>query len=57
MSRHINQHIRDSKPQFSNLKDFNYSVDIKKFSRDRGNMTPLHHNTTNIYKKLQQRSN
>lgn len=55
MSRHLNNHIRDSKLQFGNLKDFTYSVDIKKFSRDKGNTTPLH--TTNIYKKLQQRSN
>jgi hypothetical protein len=56
MSRHSNNHIRDSKPQFSNLKEITYSVDIKKFSRDRGNMTPSHHNTTNIYKRLQERS-
>lgn len=55
MSKHMNNHIRDSKPQLSNLKDFTYSVDIKKFSREKGNMTPLH--STSIYKKLQQRSN
>lgn len=54
MSRHINNHIREPKPHFGNLKDFTYSVDVKRFSREKGNTTPLH---SNIYKKLQQRSN
>lgn len=57
MSKHVNHHFKDSKMHFTNLRDFTYSVDVKKFSRDRGNMTPLHQHTTNIYKKLQQRSN
>ena len=53
MSRQGNNHIGESKPLFSNLKEITYSVDIKKFSRDRGNMTPSHHNTASIYKRLQ----
>ena len=47
--------MREPKLGLSHLKDFTYSVDIKKFSRDRGNDTPIH--TNSIYKKLQQRSN
>lgn len=56
MSRQLTN-LRESKIHYPNLKDFTYSVDIKKFSREKGNMTPAHHNTNSFYKKFKERSN
>jgi hypothetical protein len=51
MSRQLNN-LRESKLNQVNLRDFTNSVDIKKFSRERGNMTPVHHHTNNYFKKI-----
>jgi tetratricopeptide (TPR) repeat protein len=55
MSRQLNN-LRDSRAHPVNLRDFTNSVDIKRFSRERGNMTPLHQ-PTNYFKKIYERSN
>jgi hypothetical protein len=56
MSRQLTN-LRDSKLQQINLRDFTNSVDVKRFSKERGNVTPLHHNTNNYFKKIYQKSN
>ena len=40
MSRQLSQ-LRESRGHATNLRDFTNSVDIKRFSRERGNMTPM----------------
>jgi hypothetical protein len=56
MSRQLNK-LRESRGQGVNLRDFTNSVDIKRFSRERGNMTPLHQPSGNFFKKIYERSN
>lgn len=56
MSRQLNN-LRDSRAHPVNLRDFTNSVDIKRFSRERGNMTPLHQPNGNYFKKIYERSN
>lgn len=59
MSRQF-AHLREQKHHPPNLKDFTNSVDIKKFSRERGgNSTPMASNTNNhsFYKKMSHGSN
>lgn len=56
MSRQLNN-LRESRGHAVNLRDFTNSVDIKRFSRERGNMTPLHHPASNFFKKIYERSN
>ena len=57
MSRHINHHLQDTKIPFSQLKEITYSVDVKRFSRDRGGFNTPSHNNSHIYRKIQQKSN
>ena len=56
MSRQLNN-LRESRAHAVNLRDFTNSVDIKRFSRERGNMTPLHQPSGNFFKKIYERSN
>ena len=56
MSRQLDK-LRESRGQGVNLRDFTNSVDIKRFSRERGNMTPLHQPCGNFFKKIYERSN
>ena len=56
MSRHINSHFRDTKLPFQSIKDFNHSVDVKKFSKERNNGTPTHIYSS-FHQRIQQRSN
>lgn len=52
MSRQLNN-LRESKLHPVNLRDFTNSVDIKRFSRERSNMTPVnHHNNNTYFKKI-----
>ena len=57
MSRHINSHFRDTKLPFQSIKDFNHSVDVKRFSKERNNATPTHNIYSSIHHRIQQRSN
>jgi hypothetical protein len=58
MSKHLSQPFRENKMHLGSIKDFNHSVEVKRFSRERNsNMTPAHLQSNSMYKKIQQRSN
>jgi hypothetical protein len=56
MSKHINPHFRETKLPFQSIKDFNHSVDVKRFSKERNNVTPTHIYSS-FHQRIQQRSN
>lgn len=57
MSSHVNRHFRDPRVQFASIKEFNHSVDVKRFSREKSIPTPAYAQTPNIYKKIQIKNN
>ena len=56
MSRQLSN-LRESKVNHLDVKDFTNAVDVKRFSKDRGNMTPINRNSYQFFQKIKNKSN